>query len=97
MAFYLKLLEIYNIYGLFIFYVVRYITHRAGCPGRPPGPGSLRSGCRPPAVLRYAIITLSYPSLSPPLLPFCPLAIERLKTPSVPLSRGTPKKAIKQT
>ena len=39
MAFYLKLLEIYNIYGLFIFYVVRYITHRAIRPRRPPARG----------------------------------------------------------
>ena len=35
--------------GLFIINFIEDITHRAGCPCRPPAPGSLLSGCcRPP-------------------------------------------------
>ena len=117
MAFYLKLPERYNTQGQ-------------------PSPQTPRPGVAPPrlpptlprrrtAQCRY---NFELCTLSPPLLPFCrlailqkpcympntgrnapktrcfvlgiyfyTLAIERLKMPSLPLSRGTPKKAIKQT
>ena len=60
--------------GLFLINFIEDITHRAARLGGPPGPGSLRSGCCPPAALHHAVITLNYATLPPSpaaILPPC--------------------------
>lgn len=107
-----------------VFFIINFIeniTHRAGWPGRPPAPGSLRSGCRRllrpynselcqfchTLLLICALAMLQKPYNAPNtgrnaskmryfvlVIQVYTCTIERFKTPSPPLSRGTPQKAL---